>query len=53
MIDRTDLAGEDILVFAGQALSTAKAKKADDVVWLTQEIIDSIADQKKLEAHLR
>ncbi len=53
MIDRTDLAGEDILVFAGQALSTAKAKKADDVVWLTQEIIDSIADQKKLESEIR
>ena len=53
MIDRTDLAGEDILVFAGQALSTAKAKKTDDVVWLTQEIIDSIADQKKLESEIR
>ncbi|MCR4867086.1 MAG: diguanylate cyclase, partial [Lachnospiraceae bacterium] len=53
MIDRTDLAGEDILVFAGQALSTAKAKKTDDVVWLTQEIIDSIAEQKKLESEIR
>ncbi len=49
MIDRTDLAGEDILIFAGQALIDAKSKGNADVIWLTQELIDAMADRKKLE----
>ena len=53
MIDRTDLAGEDILIFAGQALSAAKSKDNEDVVWLTQELIDAIAQRKKLESDIR
>ena len=53
MIDRTDLEGEDILIFAGHALSTAKSKDTDDVVWLTQELIDAIAARKKLESDIR
>ncbi len=52
MIDRTDLEGEDILVFAGQALNAAKSTKNDDVVWLTQELMDSIAEKKKLESEI-
>ncbi len=52
MIDRTDLDGEDILVFAGQALSEAKLKDTEDVVWLTKELIDSISDRKKLESDI-
>ena len=51
-IDRTDLDGEDILVFAGQALSAAKSKENDDVVWLTQDLIDEIAARKKLESDI-
>ena len=53
MIDRTDLDGEDILIFAGQALSVAKSKDNDDVVMLTQELIDTIAERKKLESEIR
>ena len=53
MIDRTDLNGEDILVFAGQALGVAKSKDSDDVVMLTQELIDTIADRKKLESDIK
>ena len=53
MIDRTDLAGEDILIFAGQALSAAKSKDNEDVVWLTQGLIDAIAQRKKLESDIR
>ena len=53
MIDRTDLKGEDLLVFAGQALSAAKSKDNDDVVRLTQELIDAIAERKKLESDIR
>ena len=52
MIDRTDLDGEDILVFAGQALNAAKSREQGDVVWLTQELIDSISARKKLESDI-
>jgi len=53
MIDRTDLAGEDILIFTGQALSAVKSKDNEDVVWLKQELIDAIAQRKKLESDIR
>lgn len=53
MIDRTDLAGEDILIFAGQALSDAKSKGNADVIKLTQDIIDAMVDRKKLENDVR
>ncbi|SMC43945.1 diguanylate cyclase (GGDEF) domain-containing protein [Oscillospiraceae bacterium] len=53
LIDRTDLDGEDILIFAGQALSEVKARETEDVVWLTQELIDSIASRKGLEGEIR
>ena len=52
-IDRSDLDGEDILVFAAQALIIAKSKDSDDIVWLTQELLDSIAERKKLESDIR
>ena len=52
-IDRTDLDGEDILVFAAQALVAAKSKDNDDVVWLTQEMIDNAVDRKKLESDIK
>lgn len=52
-IDRTDLDGEDILVFGGHALSTAKSRDNEDVVWLTQELIDAIAGRKKLESDIQ
>ncbi len=53
LIDRTDLDGEDILIFAGQALSEVKSRETEDVVWLTQELIDSIASRKGLEGEIR
>jgi diguanylate cyclase (GGDEF)-like protein len=53
MIDRTDLAGEDVLIFAGQALSDAKSKDNADVIKLTQDIIDAMVDRKKLENDVR
>ena len=52
-IDRTDLDGEDILVFGGHALSKAKSRDNEDVVWLTQENIDAIAERKRLESDIR
>ena len=52
-IDRSDLDGEDILVMATQALVVAKSKDTDDIVWLTQELLDSIAARKKLESDIR
>ena len=52
-IDRSDLDGEDILVFAAQALVAAKSKDNDDVVWLTQELLDRAAEQKKLESDIK
>ena len=52
MIDRTDLEGEDILVFAGQALNAAKSKDNEDVVMLTPEFLQSIAERKKLESDI-
>ena len=52
-IDRTDLDGEDLLVFGGHALSTAKSRDNEEVVWLTQELLDSIAAGKKLESDIR
>ena len=51
--DRFDLDGEDILVFAAQALVDAKAKNSEDVIWLTQEMLDSVADHKKLESEIK
>lgn len=51
-IDRTDLDGEDILVFAAQALVAAKSKDNDDVVWLTQDLLDSAMNRKKLESDI-
>lgn len=53
MIDRTDLDGESILVFAGQALSSAKLKESNDVVWLTQDLIDALSERKKLESEIK
>jgi len=53
MIDRTDLDGESILIFAAQALSAAKSRDSEEVVWLTQDMIDSIYDWKKLESEIR
>ena len=53
MIDRTDRAGEDVLIFAGQALSDAKSKGNADVFKLTQDIIDAMVDRKKLENDVR
>lgn len=53
MIDRTDLDGESILVFAGQALSSAKSKESNDVVWLTQDLIDALSERKKLESEIK
>lgn len=53
MIDNTDLNGEDILVFAGHALSDAKTKDKDNVVWLTQKHIDTIAERKRLESDIK
>ena len=53
MIDRTDLKGEDILILASHALGEAKEKDTEDVVWLTQETIDAIAEKKKLESDIR
>ena len=51
--DRFDLDGEDILVFAAQALVEAKAKNSEDVIWLTQEMLDSVSDRKKLESEIK
>ena len=53
MIDRTDLKGEDILILASHALSEAKEKDTEEVVWLTQETIDAISERKKLESDIR
>ena len=52
-IDRSDLDGEDILVLAGQALTVAKSKDTEDIVWLTQELLDSITDHKRLEKDIK
>ena len=52
-IDRSDLDGEDILVFAAQALIIAKSKDNDEIVWLTKEILDSLAERKKLESDIK
>ncbi len=52
-IDRSDLDGEDILVLAGQALTVAKNKDTEDIVWLTQELLDSITDHKRLENDIK
>ncbi len=52
-INRCDLEGEDILVLAAQALVEAKMKESDDVIWLTQEMLDSVAERKKLEIDIK
>ena len=52
-IDRSDLDGEDILVLAAQALIIAKNKDTEDIVWLTQELLDSITDHKRLESDIK
>lgn len=52
-IDRTDLEGEDLLVYAAHALVAAKSKDNDDVVWLTQDLLESAASRKKLESDIK
>lgn len=52
-IDRTDLDGEDILVFAAQALVAAKSKDNDDVVWLTRDLMENTEKRKKLESDIK
>ena len=52
-IDRTDLDGEDILVFAAQALVAAKSKDNDGVVWLTRDLLDSAVKRKQLESDIK
>ena len=51
--DRFDLSGEDVLVFAAQAFIEAKAKNSDDVIWLTQEMLDNATARKKLESEIK
>ena len=51
--DRFDLEGEDILIFAAQALTEAKAKDSDDVIWLTQEMLDNVSGRKKLTSDIK
>ena len=51
--DRFDLEGEDILVFAAQALTEAKAKDSDDVIWLTQDMLDNVSGRKKLASDIK
>ena len=53
LIDQTDIDGETILVFAAQALVAAKSKDNEDVVWLTQELLDAASERKKLENDVR
>ena len=52
-IDRCDLEGEDILVLAAQALVEAKMKDGDDIVWLTQKMLDSVAERKTREKDIK
>ena len=52
-IDRSDLDGEDILVFAAQSLVAAKSRNSKDIVWLTQEMLDKQAERKKLEYEIK
>lgn len=52
-IESSDLDGEDILVFAAQALVQAKSRNSKDIVWLTQEMLDSAAERKKLENEIK
>ncbi len=52
-IDRTDLDGEDLLVFAVHALVIAKSKDNDEIVWLTQELLDNAEKRKQLESDIR
>ena len=52
-IDNSELNGEDALVFAGHAISAAKAKNTDEIVWMTQELLDSIAERKELESEIK
>ena len=52
-IDRCDLEGEDFLVLAAQALVEAKMKDSDDIVWLTREMLDGVAERKKREKDIK
>lgn len=52
-IERDDLEGEDILVLAAQALVEAKSKDNGDIVWLTQDMINSVAERKKHESAIK
>lgn len=52
-IDRDDLDGEDIMVYAGAALNMAKSKEDNDVVRMTQDLIDSLEERKKLESDIK
>ncbi len=52
-IERSDLEGEDILVLAAQALVEAKSKDSEDIVWLTQDMLDGVAERKKRESAIK
>lgn len=51
-IDRTDLDGENFLIFAAQALVSAKSKDSDDIVWLTRDLLDETAERKKFNSDI-
>ncbi len=53
VIERPNFTSEDILIYAGQALNAARSKDNEDVVWLTQELLDKMAENKKIESDIR
>ena len=52
-IDEENLKGEDIITFAGNALSIAKSHRTPHFVYMTRELRESIEEQKQLVADIQ
>ncbi len=52
-ITKDDMGGEDILTNAGTALSLAKSPRTPDIVYLSQNLLDSFEEQKRIVSDIK
>ena len=52
-IENSDISAEDIITYAGTALDHAKSISGRSVIYMTQELMDSLEERKRLEIEIR
>ena len=52
-ITKSNLGGEDIITYAGTALSLAKSPRSPDIVYLSQKLLDIFEEQKRIVSDIK